>query len=65
MSSFGERSLKLVQTEPELPGSRELERQALERERNYDASRKRNRVRATRRAGAVLKSAVSGRRDAD
>ncbi|MCB0219330.1 MAG: hypothetical protein KDH09_06500 [Chrysiogenetes bacterium] len=65
MSSFGERSLKLVQGEPELPGSRELERQALERERNYDASRKRNRVRATRRAGTLLQNGVSGRRTAD
>lgn len=66
MSSFGERSLKLVQEEPGFGRvvERDLERKALERERSYDMARKRNRTRATRRAGEVLQSAVAGRRTA-
>lgn len=66
MSSFGERSLKLVHNEGGVRTEmeRELEREALRRERNYDRSRKRNRTRATRRAGNLLQSAVNDRRDA-
>ena len=45
-----------------MPGIEEEAREVFEREQSYQMARKRNRRRATRRAGSLLKDAATQRR---